>query len=138
VLMPGGWLNTGDIGRVDPDGALFSLGRTKDLIICSGFNVYPIEVESVINSFPGVKQSAAVGRSTADYNEEVVAYVEMQAGLTLDADALREFLKVRLSPYKRPAAIHQIDAIPTTTSGKLLKNDLRKMAAADMAATRAD
>jgi acyl-CoA synthetase (AMP-forming)/AMP-acid ligase II len=138
VLMPGGWLNTGDIGRVDPDGALFILGRTKDLIICSGFNVYPIEVESVINSFPGVKQSAAVGRSTADYNEEVVAYVEMQAGLTLDADALREFLKVRLSPYKRPAAIHQIDAIPTTTSGKLLKNDLRKMAAADMAATRAD
>lgn len=137
TLLPGGWLNTGDIGRVDSDGALFILGRTKDLIICSGFNVYPIEVEAVINSFPGVKQSAVVGRPTADYNEEVVGFVELETGTVLDADALREFLKSRLSPYKRPAAIYQIAAIPTTASGKLLKNDLRKMAAADRAATQA-
>jgi acyl-CoA synthetase (AMP-forming)/AMP-acid ligase II len=137
ALLPGGWLNTGDIGRVDPDGALFILGRTKDLIICSGFNVYPIEVESVINSFPRVKQSAAVGRPTADYNEEIVAFVEMESGATLDVAALREFLKARLSPYKRPVAIHQIEAIPTTASGKLLKNDLRKMATADRAETQA-
>ncbi|MGH8808116.1 MAG: class I adenylate-forming enzyme family protein [Noviherbaspirillum sp.] len=129
ALMPGGWLNTGDIGRVDPDGALHILGRTKDLIICSGFNVYPIEVEAVINSFPAIRQSAVVGRSTADCNEEVVAFVERSPGATLDLVELREYLKARLSPYKRPVAIHEIEVIPTTASGKLLKNGLRKMAA---------
>ena len=76
ALLPGGWLDTGDIGYVDADGALFIAGRSKDLIIRSGFNVYPIEVESVINAFPGVRLSAVVGRQTEDHNEEVVAFVE--------------------------------------------------------------
>jgi acyl-CoA synthetase (AMP-forming)/AMP-acid ligase II len=127
ALRPGGWLNTGDIGRVDEEGALFILGRTKDLIIVSGFNVYPIEVESVINSYPGVKQSAVIGRQVKDANEEVVAFVEPQVGATIDVDALRVWLRDRLSPYKRPVEIRTIDAIPTTASGKLLKNDLRKL-----------
>ena len=70
ALLPGGWLDTGDIGYVDADGALFIAGRSKDLIIRSGFNVYPIEVESVINAFPGVRLSAVVGRQTEDHNEE--------------------------------------------------------------------
>ena len=129
ALRPGGWLNTGDIGRVDADGALFILGRTKDLIIRSGFNVYPIEVESVINSFPGVKQSAVVARVLADRNEEVVAFVETQAGASIDPAALRAYLKKSLSPYKLPSEIRIIDTMPTTASGKLLKNGLRKMAA---------
>lgn len=129
ALRPGGWLNTGDIGRIAADGALFILGRTKDLIIRSGFNVYPIEVESVINSFPGVNQSAVVGRVLADRNEEVVAFVETQSGTSIDTAALRAFLKARLSPYKLPSDIRMIDSMPTTASGKLLKNGLRKMAA---------
>lgn len=128
ALLQGGWLNTGDIGRVDADGALFIVGRTKDLIIRSGFNVYPIEVESVINSFPGVRLSAVVGRDTADRNEEVVAFVEASHDATLDLDELRLYLKERLSPYKRPTAIIEIPAIPTTASGKLLKRDLKKLA----------
>jgi len=128
VLLPGGWLNTGDIGRVDADGALFIVGRTKDLIIRSGFNVYPIEVESVINSFPGIRLSAVVGRETADHNEEVVAFVEVNPGARLDLEALRSYLKDRLSPYKRPAAIIEVPAIPATASGKLLKRELRQLA----------
>jgi long-chain acyl-CoA synthetase len=128
ALLPGGWLNTGDIGRVDADGALFIVGRTKDLIIRSGFNVYPIEVESVINSFPGVRLSAVVGRDTADRNEEVVAFVEKVPGAALDLDALHLYLKDRLSPYKRPAAIIELPAIPATASGKLLKRDLKVLA----------
>lgn len=128
TLQPGGWLNTGDIGQVDADGALFIVGRTKDLIIHSGFNVYPIEVESVINSFPGVRLSAVVGRDTADHNEEVVAFVEAKPGEHLDLDALRAYLKDRLSPYKRPAAIIEVLAIPTTASGKLLKRELKQLA----------
>lgn len=128
ALLPGGWLNTGDIGRVDADGALFIVGRTKDLIIRSGFNVYPIEVESVINSFPGVRLSAVVGRDTEDHNEEVVAFVETVPGACLDHAALHQYLRERLSPYKRPAAIIEVPAIPATASGKLLKRELKRMA----------
>lgn len=126
ALLPGGWLDTGDLGYLDADGALFISGRSKDLIIRSGFNVYPIEVESVINAFPGVRQSAVVGRATADGNEEVIAFLEMQAG-TPDRAALDAYLRDALAPYKRPAEIRVIDTIPTTASGKLLKQPLRAL-----------
>jgi acyl-CoA synthetase (AMP-forming)/AMP-acid ligase II len=128
ALREGGWLNTGDIGRLDPDGALFIVGRTKDLIIRSGFNVYPIEVESVINTYPSIRQSAVVGRTAGDGDEEVIAFVEMKDGETFDADELRRYLDDRLAAYKRPAEIIRIDVIPTTASGKLLKQRLRALA----------
>jgi len=127
ALLPGGWLNTGDLGYLDVDGALFISGRSKDLIIRSGFNVYPIEVESVINAFPGVRQSAVVGRNTSDGNEEVVAFIEMQDGSEPDRGKLDAYLRESLAPYKRPAEVRVIDVIPTTASGKLLKQPLRAM-----------
>ncbi|KAI3601985.1 Long-chain-fatty-acid--CoA ligase [Cupriavidus necator H850] len=127
ALLPGGWLNTGDLGYLDADGALFISGRSKDLIIRSGFNVYPIEVESVINAFPGVRQSAVVGRTTADGNEEVVAFIEMQDGAELDRKALDTYLRESLAPYKRPAEVRTVEVIPTTASGKLLKQPLRAL-----------
>ncbi len=127
ALLPGGWLNTGDLGYLADDGALFISGRSKDLIIRSGFNVYPIEVEAVINAFPGVRQSAVVGRTAADGNEEVVAFVEPQEGAVPDQAALDAYLRENLAPYKRPAEIRVIDSIPTTASGKLLKQPLRAL-----------
>ena len=129
ALRPDGWLNTGDIGRIGPDGALFIVGRTRDLIIRSGFNVYPIEVESVINSHPSVRLSAVVGNATADGNEEIIAFVELREGEKFDEAALHGFLAERLSPYKRPAHIVRVLAIPTTASGKLHKHQLRGMIA---------
>lgn len=129
ALRPDGWLNTGDIGRLDPDGALFIVGRTKDLIIRSGFNVFPIEVESVINTHPSVRVSAVIGQPTADGNEEVIAFVEIRDGEKFDAQALHDYLVDRLSPYKRPERILRVASIPTTASGKLLKHQLRQMLA---------
>lgn len=126
ALLPGGWLHTGDIGYVDADGALFIADRSKDLIIRSGFNVYPIEVESVINAFPGVRLSAVVGRATADQNEEVIAFVETLPGASLDVQLLTLHLRAQLAPYKRPAMIIPIDTIPTTVSGKILKQPLKE------------
>lgn len=126
ALLPGGWLNTGDIGFVDGSGALFIAGRSKDLIIRSGFNVYPIEVESVINAFPGVRLSAVVGRDTADQNEEVIAFVEPLPGATIDTNLLMLHLRAQLAPYKRPARIIPIETIPTTVSGKILKQPLKE------------
>jgi long-chain acyl-CoA synthetase len=90
VLDEDGWLDTGDLARQDPDGALFIHGRSKELIIRSGFKVYPLEVETVLNAHPAVTQSAVVGRVLPDGNEEVVAFVQPLAGSApADGDALR-------------------------------------------------
>ncbi|GAA5235466.1 acyl--CoA ligase [Verticiella sediminum] len=125
AILPGGWLATGDIGYLDDDGALFISGRSKDLIIRSGFNVYPIEVEAVINAYPGVRQSAVLGVPEAGGNESVVAFVETLPGVEVDLSALGTYLRSQLAPYKRPAALLAIDAIPTTLSGKIQKQSLR-------------
>lgn len=130
ALLPGGWLNTGDIGMTDESGALFIVGRSKDLIIRSGFNVYPVEVEAVINAYPGVRLSAVVGCLQDDQNEQVVAFIEAHPGTTVDIDALAAHLRTELAPYKRPAHIYRIDTLPTTVSGKILKQPLREKLAA--------
>lgn len=128
AMRAGDWLDTGDIARRDADGALFIAGRTKELIIRSGFNVYPLEVETVLNAHPGVTQSAVVGRNAADGNEEVVAYVELDPRHPVTLDELHRHLAAALAPYKRPAEIIAMAALPAAASGKILKNQLRQMA----------
>lgn len=125
VMRPGGWYATGDLGRFGPDGALFVVGRLKEMIIRSGFNVYPAEVEAVIGRFDGVHLCAVVGVPEADGNEQVVAFVELKPGAVLDEAALRAHLVEHLSPYKRPSRIEVIDTMPTTANGKLLKRELQ-------------
>ena len=123
-----GWLNTGDIARRDPDGALFIVGRTKDLIIRSGFNVYPIEVESALNSHPAVVQSAVVGRPLHDGNEEVVAFVELDPTAPgTGPEDLKAYLEPLLAAYKRPAHIVVMDAMPAAATGKILKGQLKRL-----------
>jgi len=121
VLHADGWLATGDLARQELDGALFLLGRTRELIIRSGFNVYPVEVETALNAHPAVVQSAVVGRPLPGAEEEVVAFVEAHG---VDAAALQEWLIPRLAPYKRPARIVFMDALPAAPSGKILKSRL--------------
>jgi len=133
ALRPGGWLNTGDMATRGADGALFIVGRTKELIIRSGFNVFPLEVETVLNAHPGVTQSAVVGRLVADGNEEVIAYVQPDPRRMPDEAELRAWAAARLAPYKRPARIVMLDALPAAANGKVLKHVLKKMAA-EMAA----
>lgn len=122
-----GWLRTGDLARRDPDGAVFIVGRTKELIIRSGFNVYPAEVEAALNAHPAVSHAAVVGRAVPG-NEEVVAFVELVPGKTLTPDALAQFAASRLSAYKRPAEIIIVAALPTSATGKILKQQLRMLA----------
>jgi len=123
-----GWFNTGDLARHDADGHLFIVGRTKELIIRSGFNVYPVEVESVLNRHPAVVQSAVVGR-TVPGNEEVVAFVELRAGATATAAELHAFAAAALAPYKVPAEIVVMTPLPASATGKVLKARLRELAA---------
>ncbi|MGJ3703644.1 class I adenylate-forming enzyme family protein [Variovorax sp. AFSI2.2] len=125
VMRPGGWYASGDLGRFDADGALFVVGRLKEMIIRSGFNVYPAEIETVIGRFAGVHLCAVVGVPEADGNEQIVAFIEMKPGTVLDEPALRAYLAEHLSPYKRPARIETVQALPTTANGKVLKRELQ-------------
>ncbi|HWL30405.1 MAG TPA: class I adenylate-forming enzyme family protein [Burkholderiaceae bacterium] len=129
AINPEGWLATGDVVRRDPDGALFIVGRSKEVIIRSGFNVYPIEVEAALNAHPAVIQSAVVGCPAEGGNEEVVAFVELEpSSRRLDTAVLGAWLEQRLSPYKRPARIVVLDALPAAATGKILKGKLKQMA----------
>ncbi len=123
-----GWLRTGDLARRDADGAITIAGRSKELIIRSGFNVYPVEVEQVLNAYPDVVQSAVVGREV-EGNEEVVAFVEVSQAASFALDALRAHLKANLSPYKIPSEIVVLDHLPAAATGKVLKKELQRLAA---------
>jgi long-chain acyl-CoA synthetase len=120
-----GWFNTRDLARLE-DGNLFIVGRTKDLIVHRGFNVYPAEVEAVLNAHPAVVQSAVVGRS-AQGDEEVVAFVQLLPDSTLTADELAEYAALNLSQYKRPSQIVLVSAMPVTPTGKIVKGELKKI-----------
>ena len=122
-----GWFNTGDLARISREGNLYIEGRTKELIIRSGFNVYPAEVEAVLNAHELVVQSAVVGRSV-EGNEEVVAFVQLLPGAEIDADELKSYAAGLLTSYKRPSEIHFLDVLPAASTGKILKHKLRDAA----------
>lgn len=124
VMKPGGWYASGDLGRQDADGALQVVGRLKEMIIRSGFNVYPGEVEAVFLAWPGVQKAAVAGRKTADGNEDILAFIEPKAGAHIDLDALKAHAHEHLSPYKRPSVVTLVSEMPMTLSGKVLKREL--------------
>jgi acyl-CoA synthetase (AMP-forming)/AMP-acid ligase II len=121
-----GWFNTGDLARFDGD-ILFIVGRTKELIIRSGFNVYPAEVEAVLNEHPAVVQSAVIGRAVTG-NEEVVAFVQLLPGSTVKPADLMTHAARQLAPYKRPCEIIMLDSLPAGSTGKILKHRLAELA----------
>jgi acyl-CoA synthetase (AMP-forming)/AMP-acid ligase II len=124
-----GWFNTRDLAQLK-DGKLYIVGRTKELIVRFGFNVYPAEVEAVLNACPGVVRSAVIGRTIADDgNEEVVAFVQPAPGSSLTSAQLAEHAAGHLAPYKRPSQIVLVSALPLTPTGKVVKAELTIMAA---------
>jgi long-chain acyl-CoA synthetase len=127
VLDCDGWFRSGDLGRRGADGNLFVVGRAKELIIRSGFNVYPAEVETALNSHVDVVQSAVIGRK-AGGNEEVVAFVEVKPACGLQASSLRDHVCQRLAAYKQPQHIFILDKIPASPTGKILKASLGPLA----------
>jgi acyl-CoA synthetase (AMP-forming)/AMP-acid ligase II len=126
VIDADGWFNTGDLARFEND-ILYIVGRTKELIIRSGFNVYPPEVEAVLNEHPAVVQSAVIGRSVPG-NEEVVAFVQLFPGSAATPADLMAHAARLLTPYKRPSEIIVADALPAGSTGKILKHHLAEAA----------
>lgn len=119
-----GWLRTGDIGRLDEHGHLFIEDRKKDVIIVSGFNVYPNEIENVVTSHPGVHEAAAIGVPDKRSGEAVKVFVVRKDGLPTEAE-LRSFCKERLTGYKNPDIIEFVDSLPKTNVGKVLRRALK-------------
>lgn len=128
AINPEGWFNTRDLARLK-DGYLFIEGRTKELIIRFGLNVYPAEVEAVLNSHPAVARSAVVGRMVAGTagGEEVVAFVQPKAGSAIQESEIAQFAAQHLAPYKRPSHILIVPDMPVTLTGKVVKGELSKL-----------
>jgi malonyl-CoA/methylmalonyl-CoA synthetase len=121
-----GWFKTGDIGKVDERGYVTIVGRSKDLIISGGYNVYPAEIEGCINDMPGVAESALIGVPHPDFGEVGVALVTAKPGASLDAEQIVAQLKSQLANFKIPKRCFVVDELPRNTMGKVQKNRLRE------------
>jgi long-chain acyl-CoA synthetase len=122
-----GWLYTGDVARMDEDGFFYIVQRKKDLIIVSGFNVYPNEVEDVIFTHPGVVEAAVIGVPDPYRGEAVKAFVVAKRGASVTPDELIEYCRERLAKYKLPTHIVFVTALPKSAVGKVLRRELREL-----------
>jgi len=125
VLTAGGWFRTGDVGVLDDDGSLYLLGRLKDLIIVSGFNVFPAEVEHALETHPQIANALVVGEQDAASGERVVAYVTSIEGAKVTADDVASHCRGRLSRYKHPKEVYVVDRLPIIESGKRVRAAVR-------------
>ena len=130
VIVDGGWLRTGDIGRMDEEGFIFIVDRLKDIIITGGENVFSPEVESVVAEHPSVAEVAVIGMPDPTMGERVTAVVTAAQGKTVDPDDVITFTRTRLAGFKCPRTVVVVDELPRNASGKVLKHELRTSIAA--------
>jgi malonyl-CoA/methylmalonyl-CoA synthetase len=121
-----GWFISGDVGHFDKQGYLVISGRAKDLIITGGYNVYPREIEMLLDAQEGVLESAVIGVPHPDFGEGVVAVIVVQPDAKLDGATLLASIKPHLAAFKQPKRIVIVDALPRNTMGKVQKNVLRE------------
>jgi len=121
----GGWFITGDIAKMSEDGRVSIVGRAKDMIISGGYNVYPKEIETVIDDLDGVKESAVIGAPHPDFGEAVVAVIVTEGGAKIDEAQVRNAIKDDLARFKHPKRVFVVDELPRNTMGKVQKNVLR-------------
>ncbi|WGL63980.1 long-chain-fatty-acid--CoA ligase FadD1 [Pseudomonas sp. CW003PS] len=125
ILDADGWLKTGDIGLIQEDGYLRIVDRKKDMILVSGFNVYPNELEDVLATLPGVLQCAAIGIPDEKSGEAIKVFVVVKPGESLTKEQVMEHMRSNLTGYKVPKAVEFRDVLPTTNVGKILRRELR-------------
>jgi fatty-acyl-CoA synthase len=120
-----GWLHTGDLATTDAQGFIYIKGRKKEMIISGGENIYPAEVEAVLNAHPDIVESAVVGADHAEWGETPVAFVVATRGANPDADAIIGYCKKNIASYKKPSRVIFVDELPRNPSGKVKKFELR-------------
>ena len=121
-----GWLYTGDVARMDEDGYFFIVQRKKDMIIVSGFNVYPTEIEDVLYTHPAIQECAVIGVQDQYRGEAVKAFIVLKQGATATEEEIKEFCKDKLAKYKQPTIIEFKEALPKSAVGKVLRRELRE------------
>jgi long-chain acyl-CoA synthetase len=124
TITTDGWLNTGDVGKVDEDGYFYIVDRTKDMIIRGGYNVYPREIEEVLYEHPAVAEAAVIGIPHDSLGEEVAAAVALKKDAAVTPEELREYVKARVAAYKYPRQVWLVDALPKGPTGKVQKRDI--------------
>jgi len=125
ILDADGWLKTGDIAIIQEDGYLRIVDRKKDMILVSGFNVYPNELEDVMAAIPGVAQCAAIGVPDEKSGEAIKVFLVKSAGTNLSEAEVKEHMRSNLTAYKVPKFVEFRDSLPTTNVGKILRRELR-------------
>ena len=125
-IFKDGWFITGDVGKIDEKGYVYLIGRSKDVIISGGINIYPREIEDVIESMPEVKECAVVGVSDKEFGESVKAYAVLNSHSKLAEDDVINYCREKLASFKKPKFVEFLDALPKNTMGKILKEELRK------------
>lgn len=126
AIVAGGWLRTGDIGRIDADGYVFVLDRAKDMIVSGGENVYPAEVENAIFGHPDVEDVAVIGVPSERWGEEVMAVIVPRAGTAPDLDSVARWARARIAAFKVPKRLHLVSELPRNAGNKILRRVLRE------------
>jgi len=127
IALRDGWLYTGDVARMDEDGFFYIVQRKKDMIIVSGFNVYPNEVEDVLFTHPAVLEAAVIGVPDPYRGEAVKAFITLRSGAAATADEVIEFCRANLAKYKVPTLVEFMTSLPKSAVGKVLRRELREM-----------
>ena len=125
-ILVDGWVVTGDMGRFDADGYLYLVDRKKDMVLSGGYNIYSMEVELALQSHPAVAHAAVIGVPDPVFGESVAAYVELNSGAAIDAQALIDHCRERIASYKKPKYVIFVRALPRTGTGKVMKGVLRE------------
>jgi long-chain acyl-CoA synthetase len=135
AMIKDGWLYTGDLCRIDEDGFCFIVGRKKDMILCSGFNVYPDEIDRVLMGHPAVLEAATIGLPDQKRGETVKSFIVLRPGHQLSADEVMTFCRENLAPYKVPRAVEFRDSLPRSSVLKILRRELRAQELAKLGKT---
>ena len=130
IALRDGWLYTGDVSRMDEDGYFYIVQRKKDMIIVSGFNVYPNEIEDVLFTHPAVLEAVVIGVPDQYRGEAVKAFIVLKPETTATVAELMEFCKTNLAKYKIPSVIEIVPSLPKSAVGKILRRELREQEAA--------
>jgi fatty-acyl-CoA synthase len=123
--LRGGWLHTGDIGRMDEEGFIYIVDRKKDMIISGGENIYPREIEELLYHHSKIREAAVVGIPDPLWGESVKAFVVLKSGMSMTEEEVIEYCKSHLASYKKPKVVVFADSLPRNPSGKVQKNLLR-------------
>ncbi|MFQ5551900.1 MAG: long-chain fatty acid--CoA ligase, partial [Gemmatimonadales bacterium] len=121
-----GWLYTGDIARMDEDGFFYIVGRKKDMILASGYNVYPDEIDRTLTEHPAVREAATIGLPDPVRGETIKSFVVLEPGFSVSADELVAFCREQLAAYKIPRSIEFVDDLPKSAVLKILRRELRE------------